>query len=128
MMIYSICVTSNLLAPGQRSAQQFCHALLDRGHQINQVFFYQDAVHAASSLLAPAQDEQQIQQVWLDLKQRGAPLSVCVAAAIRRGIMDSQQAQRYEKNTANLQHEFDIVGLGEFISLAEQADKQVCFG
>jgi tRNA 2-thiouridine synthesizing protein D len=127
-MIYSICVTSPLLSSGHRSAQKFCQAVLDQGHHINQLFFYQDAVHVASTLLAPAQNEQQTQQGWLKLKQQGAPLTVCVAAAIRRGILDQQQAQRYEKDKANLHEAFDIVGLGEFISLAEQADKQVSFG
>ena len=126
-MIYSICVTCGPLAAGHRSAQLFCQALLKQGHSINQVFFYQDAVHMASSLLSPTQDEYQAQQAWLDL-QAEMPLTVCVAAAIRRGVMDAEQAQRYEKSQHNLHPQFEIVGLGEFIANAEQADKQVTFG
>ena len=127
-MIYSLCVTANPLAPAHFTAIQFCQALITKGHQINQVFFYQDAVNIGSMLLSPAQDEFQTQQAWLELQNQGVNLSICIAAAIRRGVLDENEAKRYEKDSFNLHPDFIITGLGEFISLSEQADKQVCFG
>ncbi|BCE01800.1 sulfurtransferase complex subunit TusD [Marinicellulosiphila megalodicopiae] len=128
-MKFSICVVAHPLDSAHRTAIRFCNALIAKNHQIEQIFFYQDAVILASNLLVPAQDEYPTQQNWLDFSnQNQIELNVCVSAAIKRGVLNDADCARYNKNQSNVHSCFNIVGLGEFLTSMDNADKQVTFG
>lgn len=111
------------------SAYQFAQALLRQGHHLVRVFFYQDGVHNATQLAAPPQDEFDLPSAWQQLaRDHQLDMVVCIAAALRRGVLDNQEANRYEKSAANLAPSFNLSGLGQLVEAAVVADRLVCFG
>lgn len=115
-------------AQGGRSALQFIHAALRKKHRIQGVFFYLDGVTHASSLLCPASDEFDIHSAWLDLATSQAiPLYLCVAAGLRRGIVDQENAVEHGQTAWNVNPPFDIAGLGQLAELMLTSDRVVRF-
>ena len=111
------------------TAYQFCIAALAQGHQIQRAFIYHDEVYTASALTAPPQDEIPITQRWQALAaEHNVELVVCVAAALRRGILDEPEAARYGKPAANLANGFNIAGLGQLVEASLTADRFLVFG
>lgn len=111
------------------SAYRFALALLEQGHTLYRVFFYSDGVYTGSSLASPPQDEQDLPQHWQELaKNHQLDLVVCIAAALRRGVLDQTEAKRYEKPHANLHHDFHLSGLGQLLDAAVSSDRLVTFG
>ena len=77
------------------TAWHFTRAALAAGHEIFRVFFYHDGVNNGTRLTTPPQDDRHIQRRWTELAEaHGVDLVVCVAAAQRRGICDSDEAKR----------------------------------
>ena len=110
------------------SALNFARAVLAAGHEIHRLFFYQDGVHNASSLVVPPQDERHIPAAWQALvREHEIDAVVCVASALKRGILDAGEAARYDKPGANLLEGFAISGLGQLVEAALQADRVVTF-
>ena len=111
------------------SAYRFAVATLAQGHSIHRVFFYGDGVHNASALAAPPQDEQNLPARWQILAQaHGLDLVVCIAAAVRRGVLDSHEARRHEKPGHNLRDGFELSGLGQLAEAAIASDRLITFG
>ena len=110
------------------SALNFAKAVLEGGHEIYRLFFYQDGVHNASSLVVPPQDEQHLPQAWQEIiQQHELDAVVCVASALKRGILDEGEAQRYERSGANLLPDFSISGLGQLVDATLQSDRLLTF-
>jgi tRNA 2-thiouridine synthesizing protein D len=100
------------------TAYTFAKAALAKGHTIHRVFFYHDGVNNATKLTEPPQDDRHIVNRWSRLAEEyGVDLVVCVAAALRRGINDS-----------NLAPGFRISGLGQLVESGIQADRLITFG
>ncbi len=100
------------------SAYLFCQATLARGHEIQRVFFYHDGVNNASRFTEPPQDDRNIVVRWSKFAdQHKVDLVVCVAAALRRGIVADSLAPG-----------FRISGLGQLIDAGIKADRLVVFG
>ena len=119
-------------APGSsqaaRSALRFVEAALAAGHVIHRVFFYHDAVHTANALVVAPQDEVDVGARWSEIGSRhGIELGVCVAAALRRGVIDAGEAERYERPAANVRAPFVILGLGQLVEAALESDRVVTF-
>jgi len=111
------------------TALQFAKALLQQGHSLYRVFFYGDGVHNASTLMAPPQDEVNLQKDWQQLADKHQlDLVVCIAAALRRGILDNKEAQRYEKDQYNLRQPFELSGLGQLVDACVHSDRVISFG
>lgn len=111
------------------SAFNFSRAVLERGHRIDRVFFYHDGVNAATRLAVPPRDDRDITRRWSQLaREHGLDLVVCVAAAQRRGIIDSKERRRHGKDADNIAPGFRISGLGQLIETAIEADRLVIFG
>ena len=92
-----------------QTALNFARAAIYRGHNIYRVFFYQDAVHTASSLAVPPQDESHLYSEWETLaKTHNIDMVVCISAALRRGILDEAECDRYEKVHSNISPAFTI--------------------
>lgn len=111
------------------SAYQFAKAALEKGHEVFRVFFYHDGVQNASSLTAPPQDDRNVTKQWAELaKEHNVDLVVCVAAALRRGVVDENEAKRNGKTAHNVADGFRISGLGQLIEAGVQSDRLVVFG
>jgi len=111
------------------TALNFTKALLKNGHQIYRIFFYHDAVHNGSGLSAPPQDELNIPTEWQKLKKdHSIDLVICIAAAVKRGILDTNEARRHEKSSSNLSDCFELSGLGQLVDATEHSDRVITFG
>ncbi|WP_302721951.1 sulfurtransferase complex subunit TusD [Gilvimarinus gilvus] len=112
-----------------RTALAFCHALVDQNHTLERIFFYADGVHNASMLVTPPQDEQNLPADWSNfIQQYDVDAVVCIAAALRRGIMDTDEQSRYQKSAANLSAAFSLSGLGQLIAATASSDRTITFG
>lgn len=110
------------------SALNFARAVLAEGHELYRVFFYHDGVYNGSALMAPPQDEVDLYGQWHALAEaHDLDLVVCIASALRRGVLDATEAERYEKSASNLGNRFTISGLGQLIDAALSADRLVTF-
>ena len=130
-------MTFNLLITGSPFTSLACHQALKfaqaavvSNHQIHQVFFYQDAVLIANALIHMPSNEDNIQADWLAWSSsQQLPLNVCIAACLRRGIMDASEAKRHEKqHTGNLHAGFSLSGLGEFAVGCRNSEQTLTFG
>ena len=114
------------------SAYQFAKAAIEAGHEIMRVFFYHDGVDNASRFTVPPQDDRNVVNNWaeLDIKDAdGNPeLVVCVAAALRRGMLDESEAGKNGVDGNNIHPAFRISGLGQLIEAGIQSDRLVVFG
>ena len=110
------------------SALRFARAALAAGHGIPRVFFYHDGVHAASALAVPPQDEPSPQPGWVELaRDHGIELAVCIAAALKRGLVNAEEQHRYELPGSNVHPAFAIVGLGQLLEAIATTDRFVTF-
>ena len=115
--------------PASRRALRFAQAALDGGHEIVRLFFYQDGVHSASGNVVSPQDELDLPREWREfVQQHQLDAVVCIAAALRRGVLNAEEAQRYGKPAANLEAPWELSGLGQLHEAAQLADRLLCFG
>lgn len=127
-MRYSLLVTGPAYGTQQASsALLFARALITAGHQLDNIFFYREGVLNANQLTAPASDEFDLVRAWQQLNEQGVTLNVCVAAALRRGITNDQEANNNDLPGANLQPGFQLSGLGELAKAALTCDRMVQF-
>ncbi|MCP8465887.1 sulfurtransferase complex subunit TusD [Pseudomonas sp. ZM23] len=128
-MKFVIALFSPPHSPAARRALRFAEAALAGGHEITRLFFYQDGVYSASANTVTAQDELDVATAWsrfvADNQLDGV---VCIAAALRRGVLNAEEAQRYSRPAANLQARWDLSGLGQLHEATQLADRLVCFG
>ncbi|MCC6075121.1 sulfurtransferase complex subunit TusD [Pseudomonas sp. GCM10022188] len=116
-------------APSSRRALRFAEAALAGGHEIVRVFFYQDSVQLASSLTVSAQDELDLPAAWRTfVQEHRLDGVVCIAAALRRGVLNGEEAQRYGRAGHNLDAPWELSGLGQLHEAAQEADRLICFG
>jgi tRNA 2-thiouridine synthesizing protein D len=128
-MIFSLAIYSSASAQSQDSAYQFAHALLSQGHQLYRVFFYHDGAYQGSALPCPPRDEIDYTVRWQTLAEaHTVDLVICIAAGLRRGIMDQREAKRYDKTQYNLADGFTLSGLGQLVEAAVQSDRLITFG
>jgi len=110
------------------SAYQFCATAISVGHQIMGVFFYQEGVLNASQLVSPATDEVNLPDLWATLATKhGFPLEVCVSAALRRGVVDQQEAEQLALVQFNVKPPFVLSGLGQLAELSARCERLVQF-
>ncbi|GAC1029458.1 sulfurtransferase complex subunit TusD [Pseudomonas sp. No.21] len=128
-MKFAIALFAPAHAPSSRRALRFAEAALDSGHEITRLFFYQDGVHSASANVVTPQDEPDIARDWsrfvADHQLDGV---VCIAAALRRGVINQEEAERYGRAAANLAPGWELSGLGQLHEAAQMADRLICFG
>lgn len=110
------------------TAYRFARQVLASGHRISHLFFYEAGVSNANMLHAPASDEQDLVRLWRELAQeQGLRLDICVAAAMRRGVLDDTEAKGQGKTQHNLAAPFVMSGLGQLAEAALEADRFVQF-
>lgn len=129
-MIYSLLVLSSPVS-GQtaQTAAAFATSVLEAGHSIKRVFFYDAGCYAGASLAVFPQDEADRLGPWVELaEQRGVELILCISSAIRRGQLDATEASRYEKSGVSIHPAFTLSGLGELVDAGAHSDRLVTFG
>lgn len=110
------------------SAYRFACAALAEGHEIKRLFFHEDGVYNASASIVPSQDELHLPRAWQTLiSEYQLDAVVCVASALKRGVLDQQEAQRYAAGSGNLLPGFVISGLGQLVDATLGADRVVSF-
>lgn len=124
-MRYVLAVKSPIYGQqGAYLAYQFAQTLCQKGHEITQIFFFQEGVSNGNGFINPANDEVNLQQLWQQLStQYHIPLHLCVAASQRRGIVDELTATHPHQQ--NLAEGFIIAGLGEFMAATLNADRVI---
>lgn len=128
-MRFAILVTGPAYGSQQASsALQFSQAVIEEGHTLESVFFYREGVHNANLLTSPASDEFDLVRAWQQLhQQHGVELHICVAAALRRGVTDADQATQFGLPCHNLQPGFTLSGLGALAQASLTCDRTVQF-
>jgi len=125
IVVYSAPITSR--APFH--ALEFARAWLAAGHQIERVFFYADAVLTGAASAAPPRDEFDAHQQWELLAcEHDLDLVVCIAAALRRGVINNDEAKRFQRPAYNLGNAYRLGGLGELVEATLMSDRTVSFG
>lgn len=128
-MKFAIALYSAAHAPSSRRALLFAQAALAGGHEIVRLFFYQDGVYSASNNIVAPQDEQDIARQWREfVSQHQLDGVVCIAAALRRGVLDTEEAARYQRSAVNLEAPWALSGLGQLHDAIQDADRLICFG
>jgi tRNA 2-thiouridine synthesizing protein D len=128
-MKFAIAVFSPAHAPSSRRALRFAEAVLAGGHEIARLFFYQDGVHSASANIVAPQDELDVAAEWRAfVSEQRLDAVVCIAAALRRGVLNDEEANRYQRPAVNLPIPWELSGLGQLHEAAQIADRLVCFG
>ena len=73
-------------------------------------------------------EELDLYSEWRTLaEEHDLDLVVCIASALRRGVIDRTEADRYDKHASNMGDAFTISGLGQLIDAALNADRLVTF-
>jgi len=129
LLSYTLLVNGPLYgSQSARNAYQFAVALLQQGHKLHSVFFYQDGVSNGSDLTVPANDEFDLAAAWQKLaNEHNVSLETCVAAALRRGIISSEEAEQHQLSGSNLASGFTQAGLGSLSEALLTQDRVVQF-
>ena len=110
------------------SALKYAKAALEAGHDITRVFFYHNGVHTGSYIQTPQQDEVNIQQEWKSLAiKHDLDLVICIAAALKRGNLTQDEANRYEQAQHNIEAPFELSGLGQLLDAQLNSDQLITF-
>jgi tRNA 2-thiouridine synthesizing protein D len=129
VMKFAIALFSAAHAPSSRRALLFAQAALAGGHEIVRLFFYQDGVYNACSGIVTPQDEPDLPRQWRtfvsDNRLDGV---VCIAAALRRGVLNDEEAQRYQRSAVSVEAPWELSGLGQLHDAIQDADRLICFG
>ncbi len=129
VMKFAIAVFSAAHAPSSRRALLFAQAALAGGHEIVRLFFYQDGVYNASNSVVTPQDELDLPRQWrtfVDDHQLDGV--VCIAAALRRGVLNEEEARRYQREAVAVDKPWELSGLGQLHDAVQDADRLICFG
>ncbi|MCZ6831434.1 MAG: sulfurtransferase complex subunit TusD [Gammaproteobacteria bacterium] len=129
MKISLLVLASPYASQSADTAWHYAQAAAHAGHELYRVFFYHEAVYHGSRLSVPAQDEIDRVQRWAELAERsGAELVLCVASALKRGILDDTEANRYERGAHSIHPAFVIAGLGQLVDASVHSDRLLTFG
>ena len=122
-LTYTVVVNGSIYgSQSARIAYQFSCALIEKGHTLVSVFFYQDGVGNGSALSVPANDEFDLTKAWQTLA-----LQTCIAAALRRGIISQNEANQHGLTQHNLADGFYQAGLGSLAEAMLTQDRVVQF-
>lgn len=116
-------------SPGAISALRFAEAVAASEHALVGVFFQGDGVQIAQRFRRPPRDESDLYARWATVSEHCAlPLQLCVASALRRGLVDEPEAQRTGLAGATLAAPFELAGLATFLAQLQSADRVLTFG
>ena len=104
-----------------QTALSFCQAAVALGHEIQQVFFYQQGVLHASGDIQPGPGEKNMHLLWSKFsEQTKTPLNVCVTASAKRGVLSEDDANMFKRHS-NIHKAFCAVGMADYFSALNSA-------
>ena len=108
----------------------FAQAVARSGaYELQQVFFFHEGAYNGGGLAVLPADEADRAQRWAELaKECGAELALCIASALRRGLLDEAEAARHERAAATALPGFQLAGLGQLVDACARCDRLVTFG
>lgn len=125
-MIFSLLVISHPDSEASSQAYHFAEAVVNGGHQLYRVFFYQDGVFNAANA------ENSMGSISLRWQQLAlihhTELAVCSTAATKRGIIDNNTTAKDPQERFRLLSGFTLSGLGQLADAAVNSDRLVTFG
>ena len=129
MSTFTLLVTSApYTSQNAYSAYRFALAAVASSHQIKGIFFYQGGTLNGSALQLLPSDEFNLHHAWKHISsEHNIPLLVCVSAAIKRGIINTQDADEFDQVHHSLSPQFQSVGLGDLAILLTNSDRLVQF-
>lgn len=129
MATYTLLLTQAPLSNSSHYlALDFARAAIAAGHHIKNIFFYQEAAYVALNGQTPIQGQTPLANEWLVLASaHNIELQVCIANAIRRGLVDVNEQQRYQLPAITLATGFQLHGLGEIASSYQEVDHVIQF-
>ena len=129
-MNYALLVMSSpFTGQGAITAARFARSVLARGHSISRVFFLDAGTANGAAAAVYPQDEEDRLQPWVELaEQHEVELILCIASALRYGMLDGTEASRHEKLSATIHPAFTVSGLGQLVDASAGADRFVTFG
>jgi tRNA 2-thiouridine synthesizing protein D len=128
-MIFSLLIHSPPSSQASLSAYQFARALLAQKHSLYRVFFYHDGAYHGSAIQCVGQDEFDISKAWCALQEaHSVDVVVCIAAGLRRGIIDKTEATRYDKKQYNLSDNIELSGFGQLADATVCSERLITFG
>lgn len=128
-MKFALLITSPPSHQTSQSAYEFARELIAQEHEILRLFFYCDGVYHANALTTPTEDETDQLERWERLiEEYNLDSVVCIAAGLKRGVIDQNEALRHEKSHYNLSKHFELSGLGQLADMSLQADRVMTFG
>jgi tRNA 2-thiouridine synthesizing protein D len=111
------------------TAYEFARAATGAGHRVLRVFFYHDGIYCGNDWQIPAGGDDAVPERWSELAERcQIDLVICVASAMKRGVLDTETALRHDKAAGNIAAGFELSGLGQWIEACVLADRVVSFG
>ena len=129
MKLSLLVLASPYAGAGADSAWHYANAALSLGHQLHRVFFFDEGALNGALLSAPPQDELNYTERWAALQQRcDCELVLCIASALKRGMLDHTEAQRYEKQLPSVHPAFSLGGLGLLVDASANSDRLLTFG
>lgn len=128
MNIALLILSAPYQAEGSRTALNFAHAAVEAGHQIQHVFFFSEGASNGAANEIPPSDEVALSEAWSAFAgAHGVELDACVSSAMKRGLLDANEARRYHKNAATLDEGFLLAGLGQLAAASLRCDRVVTF-
>ncbi|MFT5574649.1 MAG: tRNA 2-thiouridine synthesizing protein D [Bermanella sp.] len=116
-------------SPAVDSALKFAEATIASGHELFRVFFFHDAVNTGNAYTVSPQDQLNLAQAWRTFgEQHQIDMVLCISSALRRGVVDQRESQRYELAAANSLTGFALSGLGQWVEAMMVSDRIVTFG
>lgn len=128
-MQYTIVIQSSPNQNGSAlAALKFSQALLASSHSIFRVFLYGEGVLVSNSQSVPPQDELKLSESWAEfIRENKIDAVVCIAAALKRGILNQTESDRYDKSSPAMDDSYDLSGLGQLIEASALSDKVITF-
>ena len=114
---------------GSLTAFRFAEALVKK-HALKRVFFSGNGVLNASAFSVRPQDEINLTSLWQQLAQENkTELLVCVSSALRLGVINEDEANRYELSEQgySLAKGFELAGLGQLVEASIEFDRVIRF-
>lgn len=128
-MKFTIAIYSPPQSPASRRALRFAESVLQTGHIIERLFFYQHGIYNAVNSIVTPQDELDIHTAWQTfIETNNLDAVVCIAAALKRGQLDETEATRYQKTAMTISSPWQLSGLGQLHEAIQNSDRFICFG
>ena len=110
-----------------QNAIDFATIALENDQQIKRIFFFFDGVYHGLNSQSPASDEYDLIEQWKQLNDQGVELLLCIAASANRGVLNSTEAERYDKPNVTAASCFEVTGLGQWATGFHDCDRIVTF-